>query len=58
MVWDGTDDIFAAPGSNGKQFYSYNISSDTWTELGDGSGTTSSDADTPAAVNAGAGLAF
>ena len=58
LAWDGQDDIYAVPGSNGRQFYSYSITNDAWTTLGDGSGTTTADADVPVGVNAGGGLAF
>ena len=58
LAWDGQDDIYATPGSNGRQFYSYSITNDAWTTLGDGSGTTTDDADVPVGVNAGGGMAF
>lgn len=58
LAWDGQDDLYATIGGNGRQFYSYSLADNSWTTLGDGSGTTTNDADTPEPIQGGSGLAF
>jgi hypothetical protein len=57
LAWDGWNWLYVLAGGNGRQLLRYRIPDAKWEVLGDGSTITTDDDDTPAAVNAGGGLA-